>query len=419
MDARLQDLGDGIEAQWCAENYAEDVFPRLAADALRRANLPATLRLGDLLRWSLATNRLPAQRDLHSRFGDPAITLFTAPRFCIDVYVWFTATTALHQHGFAGAFQVLEGSSLHAQYTFEPTRDVNPYFRLGRLDLQGCELLGEGAVQEIRPGSDYIHRLYHLDHPSATLVVRTFGSPGHQPQFSYLPPSVAMDPFFEDATAIKKLQCLGALFRGKDPEAAAAAGSWLARADLHTTFQILSLARHMLGRHGVEHIFGIGNDDSRFGALLDTARARHGDVVGSFEAVFVEQERVDQLVALRGSITDPELRFFLALLLNVEDRDVILSLVRQRFPDDDPRERVLAWAGALARTRVMGAALPNALGVAGFDDYDGLILEHLIDGATDATVVMAMAQDEGAVQARVARLRAAPVLRHLLRSSSG
>jgi hypothetical protein len=418
MDARLQDLGDGIEAQWCAENYAEERFPQLAADALRRADLPGTLGLGEVLRWSLDTRRLPAQRDLHSRFGDPAITLFTGPRFCIDVYVWFTATTALHQHGFAGAFQVLEGSSIHAQYTFQPTRDVNPYFRLGRLDLKGCELLDKGAVQEILPGSDYIHRLYHLDHPSATLVIRTFGSPGHQPQFSYLPPCVAMDPFFEDATAMKRLQCLGALFRANDPEAVAAAAAWIGRADLHTTFQILSLARHLLGRHGVDRLFGVNGDDTRFGRLRDLARGRHGDVVDGFEAVFLEQDRLDQLVALRSSITEPDLRFFLALLLNVEERSVILALVRQRFPEDDPRLRVLAWTGALARTRVMGSPLPNALGVAGFDDYDALVLEHLIDGATDAEVLVAMAQDDEAVQARVSKLRAAPVLRHLLRPVS-
>jgi hypothetical protein len=420
---RLEALGDEIEARWCAEDYAEGVFPRIAMEALQGAALPSSIGLGDLLRWALETSRLPAQRDVQSRFGDPALTLFAGPRFNIDLYVWFAGTTALHQHGFAGAFQVLQGSSLHAHYAFDPKRDVSPYFRLGRVVLQGCELLEEGAVHEIRPGSEYIHRLYHLDHPSATVVVRTTTSPGHQPQFSYLPPFVAVDPYFEEATVTKKLQCLRALYRAQDPGVDEVADAWLARADLHTTFEILAMARLLLGKSELERTFGVGGDDERFRRLVGTARSRHGDDdVHCLEEVFAHQERLDQLVALRGAITDPEHRFFLALLLNVEDRATILALIRQRFPGNDPRQQILTWAGALARTRVMGAALPNALGVAGFDDFDLIILEHLLADDTDSEILAALAPDAPSpelsrqLDARLAKLRAAPVLRPLLSS---
>ncbi|MEO6223756.1 MAG: hypothetical protein ABIP90_10930 [Vicinamibacterales bacterium] len=421
---RLGALGDEIEAQWCSENYAEEKFPELAANALRRADLPSTLRLGDLLRWSLETSRLPVQRDIESRFGDPALTLFAGPRFNIDVYVWFTGTTALHQHGFAGAFQVLQGSSIHADYAFTPARDVSPYFRFGHLSLRGCELLEKGAIEEILPGNAYIHRLFHLDHPSASLVVRTASSPGHQPQFSYLSPCIAIDPFFEEATTTKRLQCLQALYRSLDPGSDEATVEWLARADIHTAFQILSMVRLLLGRSEVERVFGVGSDDGRFRRLIDVARARHGDAVARFEEVFTEQERHDQLVSLRGSITDPEHRFFLALLLNVDDRDAILALVRQRFPDADPREKVLEWSGALARTRVMGAALPNALGIAGFDDFDLMILEQLLADATDAEVLATLAPGDVTadasrqLKARLTKLRTTPVLRPLLNATA-
>lgn len=419
---RLWALGDEVEARWCGENYSEEPFPSLAAATLRDAALPSTLSLGDLLLWSLDTNRLPMQRDLRSRFGDPAITLYAGPRFCVEMYAWFEGTTALHQHSFAGAFQVLEGASIHGHYRFDTTRQVSPYFRFGQLALQGCDLLEEGTVQEIRPGSAYIHRLYHLDHPSATLVIRTLTSPGHQPQFSYLPPCVAMDPFFEDATAIKRLQCVSALHRAQHPEADAATAAWLERADIHTSFQILSMARLLVGRTDMQKRFGILAGDERFSRLLDVVRERHGKVADHFAAVFLAQDRHDRLVDLRGAITDPELRFFLALLLNVDDRQAILALVRQRFPGEDARGKILGWCGALARTRVMGASLPNALGVAGFDDFDQLILEHLLADATQGDILAAMAPDgEDAsesqsvqLEARIARLRDAPVLRPLL-----
>ncbi len=423
MRRRLETLGDEIEAQWCSANYAESRFPELAADALRQADLPSHLQLGDVLRWALQTQRLPAQRDVESRFGDPALTLFAGRRFNIDVYAWFTGTTALHQHGFAGAFQVLQGSSIHADYGFSPSQDVSPYFRFGELSLHGCELLEKGAIQEILPGSAYIHRLFHLDHPSASLVLRTASSPAHQPQFSYLPPCIAIDPFFEDAATTKRLQCLQALYRSLSPEADDAAVEWLARSDIHTAFQILSMLRLLLGRTEVERLFGVGLDDGRFGRMLDAVGARHGTAVERLKEVFAEQERHDQLVSLRGSITDPEHRFFLALLLNVDDRDAILALVRQRFPAAEPREKVLEWSGALARTRVMGAALPNALGIAGFDDFDLMVLEQLLEDATDDEIVATLARGDSSpnvraqLESRLRKIRSAPVLRSLLRQS--
>ncbi len=437
-------LGDGIEARWRALDYAESAFPELAAEALRYADLPAALRLDDVLRAAVASPRLPWQRDPASRFGDPALTLYDGSRFHIDVYVWFSSTTALHQHAFAGAFQVLEGASIHGHYTFATTREVNPHFRLGRIGLLRCEVLERGAVQPIAPGSAYIHRLFHLDQPSATIVVRTTGSPAHQPQFSYDPPCVAYDPFFEEATSTKQLQCLAALFRGSTATGHAASGrnepshpeqgaaidatsAWLARADLHTAFRILTAARRFGARGDLGRHFGVGDDERarRFRRLLDAARSRHGAVIDELEEVFAEQERLEFLVAQRGNVTDPEHRFFLALLLNVDDRESIFTLIARRYPGEEPRAKVLGWLRALARTRIFGAAVPNALGIAGFDDFDLLVVEQVLDGASDAAIAGALLAEEGGpveaqlqLATRLAKLRAAAILRPLLRSSA-
>jgi hypothetical protein len=47
---------------------------------------------------------------------------------------------------------------------------------------------------------------------------------------------------------------------------------------------------------------------------------------------------------MRGSLDDVEHRFFLALLLNVPDRDGILKMVAARHPGD-ALETILRWAG--------------------------------------------------------------------------
>ncbi|HZJ13652.1 MAG TPA: hypothetical protein VFD27_01315, partial [Chthoniobacteraceae bacterium] len=70
---------------------------------------------------------------------------------------------------------------------------------------------------------------------------------------------------------------------------------------------------------------------------------------------------------LRGSITEIEHRFFLALLLNVPSRADILRLVAQRFPAA-PVETILRWAEELSSTSdfatwILDAEFPAELAV--------------------------------------------------------
>ena len=209
----FQQLGAEIERLWLAQNYNEELLPAIAKDALKRADLPSKLSAWDVVEWSLKQAELPRQRDVHAGFGDPPITIYSGPRFHIDVYFWFDGTTAIHQHGFCGAFQVLMGSSIHSWYEWRRREVVNTFAEIGEMSLKVCEILEAGDVQEIWAGKPYIHSLFHLDQPSATIVVRTDRSPLHLPQFSYFKPSLAIDPFFEQETSIKKGQIASALIR--------------------------------------------------------------------------------------------------------------------------------------------------------------------------------------------------------------
>jgi hypothetical protein len=379
----FQKLGEEIEALWRDMNYNEEIFPEIAAAALKRAGLPTKLTAWEIVEWTLRQNELPPQKDVHAKFGDPPITLFVAPRFYIDAYFWFDGTTAIHQHSFCGAFQVLLGSSIHSWYEFERRDAVNSFTETGDMNLKVCELLKVGDVQEIWAGRRYVHSLFHLDQPSVTIVVRTEKSPMFLPQYSYHKPFLAIDPFFQHDTTTKKIQAITTLIRSKHPDTDRLINELLETSDFQSSFSILSTVHSFLQSNQLDQLFNLSGSAERFRGFLETVRRRHGEKGDVFEAVFEHFERQNTLVRRRGFVTDPEHRFFFALLLNVDGKERIFSLIKQRFPDADPLEKVLDWTFDLAQTRVLGIDTPNALGIADFGEVEMFMLENLLKEKTE------------------------------------
>lgn len=374
----FQTLGAEVEKLWRDKNYDESLFPAIAGNALRGANVPEQISGWEVLQWTLNQTNLPEQRDLHGNFGDPPITLYNSPRFHIDVYFWLEGTTAIHQHGFCGAFQVLLGSSIHSWYDFDVQEKINTFTEIGNINLKTVDLLTTGDVQEIFAGKQYIHGLFHLDQPSATICVRTHSSPLHLPQFSYHKPFLAIDPFFQEPNTTKKLQCVTALIRAKYPDTDKMIAEMLENSDFQTTFQILSTVRSYMQGNQLEQMFNLSAPQEKFEKFIEIARARHGERVNVFPKVFAYQDKINEIVKRRSYVTDNEHRFFLALLLNVEGKERIFSLIKERFPEADPIEKILDWSFDLANTRVLGMNIPNALGIADFNDFDMFVLESLL-----------------------------------------
>ena len=412
----FQKLGDEIETLWLEKNYNEEELPAIAADALKRADLPSRITAWDVVEWSLRQRELPPQRDLNGNFADPPITIFSGPRFHIDLYFWFEGTTAIHQHGFCGAFQVLLGSSIHSWYDFKTHKVINTFAEIGEMSLKVCELLEVGAVQEIWAGKQYIHSLFHLEMPSATIVVRTDRSPLHLPQFAYEKPNLAIDPFFEQPTTKKKLQILAAAFRAKHPEADRLAIEFLEVSDLHTSFQVLSRLRHLVGANHLEQLFKVGDSKSRFQQFLDVVSRRHGPDGEIFKPIFDRLDTIDEIVNRRSFVTNAEHRFFMALLMNIDDRSRIFSLIEQRFPGVDPIEKVLDWVFDLADTRVVGVETSNALGIPNFGDVEMFVLENLLSNKTDEEIAKAYELENPGVDASdaITKVRTAAIFRPLL-----
>jgi hypothetical protein len=378
----FQELGALVERRWSDENYAEAVFPDIAAKALAETSPNQHVTPWDIIRWVNNATELPEQFDVEGRFGNPPITLYAGPRFYIDVYYWLDGTTSTHQHAFCGAFQVLLGSSIHSQYCFEDQKRINAHFSTGKIALQSVNLLGEGDIQKILPGSQYIHSLFHLDRPSATITIRTRFSPEGAPQFDYHKPHFAIDPFYKSAAMIKKVQSASLLLSMKHPEADELIGEALAGSDFQTAFAIVEVAFNHLTHDHIEKRFGLSTGRQRFEAYLEIVRRRHGELADLILPVIEESQRQTHIAWRRQQITSNEHRFFLALLLNVPDKARFLGLVGSRYPDSAPVETVTEWVEDLASTRVAGSSESNVLGIPDFDEDYLLVFRCLLEGHT-------------------------------------
>jgi len=409
------ELGAVVESRWRELNYEQAVFPSIAAQAIAEANIPAVLDPWEIIRWVHDSDVLPEQMDLEGGFGNPPITLYVAPRFYIDVYYWLDGTTSIHQHGFSGAFQVLLGSSVHAQYGFEKHREINPHLLIGRVSLKDVALLERGDIRQIIPGPDFIHSLFHLDRPSVTIIVRSFKAPHSGPQYSYLKPFVARDPFYTNPSLRRKVQTVELLLRMKHPEADQFINSLLDSSDFQTTFSVLQSAFDFLCHRELEEMFGVSRSTDRFQKLLERARARHGELTDLLLPVFEEEWLQRDISRRRSEIKQEDHRFFLALLMNVPDRKNLLKLLSQRFPNDDPIKLIVTWTKELAATRTFGAREPNVLGVTEFNDYHLLVFEKLLRGLSTEEICKTAEANQSQVSIKdlVAHVQAVPIFKSL------
>jgi hypothetical protein len=128
------------------------------------------------------------------------------------------------------------------------------------------EQLTKGDIRTIEAGGRFIHSLFHLEHPSISLVVRTHLEPDRCPQLSYRPPFIAIDPFVEDRLREQRIQLLRMIEVGHPTLLAPLLFELAATQDLPSLFHILS---------------ALTASDPGFALLpdlIETARQRHGEL---------------------------------------------------------------------------------------------------------------------------------------------
>ena len=299
-------------------------MPELATAALTRARLHESLSVSEVLSWFLSAEPLPEQRNRGVHFGQPPLTVYSSERFFIEVLCWLEGSTAIHQHGFSGAFQVLAGSSIHCEYDFADAERVHARMGLGYLRLRRAELLRPGKVRAIPAGPSFIHATFHADRPTVSVVIRTVEDRDRHPQLTYSPPHLAVDPFFEDAVLERRILALDFLVQTEPAAYFAAVDSLAADADPELAYRLLS--------SGFKH----ARPSSWFATLATGLGERLGTCVEKLLAVLREAERRERLGVLRKPLNALEPRFVLAAVQNVPTREALLAILQARFPDRPP-----------------------------------------------------------------------------------
>jgi len=329
-----KELGNAIAATWKQVGEDPAAFPEIATEALHDSGILSTLDLLDIVEWLGTSKELPMQSA--SDFGQPPINVFVSPKFYIQALFWIDATTAVHEHGFDGAFGVLSGSSVHSTYKFELTNDLSKEFKLGNLIPVSSEILRKGDIRTIHAGGSFIHALFHMERPSLSVVVRTYSA--GITQYSYIKPHIAFDPTHNDNAFKIKIRLLESL-RFSDPKRFwQYANLLLDDASYYMLFNILAVAHQ-----------GPRGDSSQWQLLFEKSALRYGEaIVESMLRSIREEERITKLTRLRRTVHDPTHRFFLALLLNVESRDALLAFVAQQFNFRNPETLIEQWIREMA-----------------------------------------------------------------------
>ncbi len=377
MDSFFKELGRTVLQRWKKANFSLEKFPEIARAALDEQPPAEHVDLAEFMREFLLNDEQPFQTQ--SGFGQPELVAYDHPRFYIQLLFWMDGTTDIHQHEFSGAFHVMHGSSIHAHYEFENGQSITPHFRVGEVKMKNIELLETGRTVPIISGQRCIHSLFHLDTPSVTVVVRTQNDPGTGPQFNYLPPHIAMDPVLDDALTMRRKQLLDVLEQIEDPTYPELVQEMIAELDFERGFFIL---QNCMG-----HLRDIGEWESTLGAF----QSKHGALAKGVPATLEECVRRDVIKGMRSSISEPEHRFFLALLMNAPTRADLFALVAERFPDEPPADTVLRWAHELGEETedgiaILDALFPETFAIAGEDQPQLFIgaLRHFMEGGKKA-----------------------------------
>ena len=385
----VAELASRTDANWRRAGRRPDSLPSVAAAALAEVPTPE-FSAADILSYftTVAAADLPPQSGLNDNFGQPPAVLFAGPDFFIQALTWMEGTTAIHQHGFCGAFMVSEGQSLHVGYRFNVTKEISPKLLVGDLEMGTPEILNPADIRTIEPGSEFIHALFHLARPSVTFVVRNYSSEVGTPQYNYRRPGLAIAPHDSDILRRRRLQGLSALHVLQPERASGAAQTLLRSEDAWGALQV------------ADHCFGLWGWNDRFFPVLEALGDQHGSLAGKVPAMYEEQWRTDTVLKRRTFLHERHQRTFLALLANLPSRAAIESVLGQLAPGRPSDEVLMEWIEELASPELRGisglsltdedrAALRARLSNKSLTDHLGSIstkfgrssvLDHLISG---------------------------------------
>ncbi|MGE0528984.1 MAG: hypothetical protein AB7P49_18145, partial [Bdellovibrionales bacterium] len=121
-----------------------------------------------------------------STFSDLHFQAFHNGRFLVEILNWAGSHVNVHDHDFSGVQFQLKGSSLNVVYDFTPQEQVGA-LRFGTLKVRRAEFWRQGDRSVVRHGDLDPHGVFHLSHPTTSLLIRTVPTPRLGSQSNYFP----------------------------------------------------------------------------------------------------------------------------------------------------------------------------------------------------------------------------------------
>lgn len=342
----FSELGDRIAHVWNRHRHDPDVLPDIASAELERVDLSRSVDYRSILTWVSSTDTMPHQMNIEATFGEPPVTLYWHPHFYIEALFWSTSTTAVHGHGFSGAFQVLAGTSVQSLFEFEAAGPTRGACLIGKLRQTQALLLKPGTTQRILSGDRFIHSVFHLGYPSVTIVVRTHNRGGPR-QYSYYRPGVALsygyeETFDELTNRLLQVARLQAILHSEDLQATVARIG--KTCDLAACFRLLQIVQPIL--YGQKR-----GDDAA--AVIATLITTAGFKAAQLAQALTLETQLAKLWRARSEISDDELRLFLALLLTQQGRAFVVGTVAEYTKLPNVGARIAEWISQLAAKDVL------------------------------------------------------------------
>jgi hypothetical protein len=338
--ATFAKIGDRLEEAHRRVDYDEDAFVELSEAMVVRERLHRRFDLGTLARDLLCHPTTFAAFD--DPFGQPPVTVYRGRSFFIDLIFWLESTTAIHQHGLTGTFQVIAGSSLHTTYRWKTRRTLNSRFEVGRTTRVESEHLQPGDFRRILRGDRFIHGLFHLDHPSVSMVVRTHYDDRARPPYTYHVPWFRFDPFHHDPGASTKRQLVAMLGAIGSPELGRALTTFGRGASFPDLYAMMDQLTP-----------GTPEADT----LMSIAEQRFPDLAPLAVETLSTNHRRRFIAGKRQAVRDRRQRFLLALLANLDTAEEIFARLRAWQPRREPRRLVLELVRELTTAPEGGSSL--------------------------------------------------------------
>jgi hypothetical protein len=401
----LTRLGEEIERRWSSRNYGRKFFPHIAVDCLREAAFHRKFDEDEIIAWVNRVKTLPQQLDPRGAFGQPPLTVWRTDRFVIDLYFWVDTETSIHDHSFSGAFTNLTGHSLNCTYRFERAAQHGEGLLTGTLSHEDADFVLPGDVRPIIAGSEFIHRVWHLDCPTVTLVARTVKRQPNLRQYSYYPEGLAVQYRSHPPIEFKRRrEFMGYHFRRRHPRRIAICEATLARTRGWQLYAFLNdlVSYYLKGSEDEPELDGVlarlpARDRLWIETGLAVMRAAH-----PLKAVYWHRLR------------RMEHRLLIALLVTYKDHESIAGWLSRHGYQADWRELLASWLSEMDADEALRLRLGSARAE---------IIKHLLGGLSDAEALCELRRayvitDEEADLLRqgFTRFRELPFLQPLLNS---